>query len=221
MNPIVPILPIAVAAALSSVPIMASIFILLSPNRSRAALPFLVGWVVGIFVVLFLFTLLAQGVPTSRSPRRPDTVIAALQILFGVAIIGVAAWTWVRSRRQTRSTGASWLKRVTTLGPWSSLGLGFILNLRPKGLLLAGAAGLSIRADTDSVSAALIPIAIYTLIAASTVAAPVIAMLVAPARMEPRLVKVKAWMSRNGEALTSVILAVIGAVIVVMGMARW
>ncbi|WP_166877717.1 GAP family protein [Salinibacterium sp. ZJ450] len=221
MEAIVPILPIALAAALSSVPIMASIFILLSPNRGRAALPFLVGWVVGIFVVLFLFTLLAQGVPTSRSPRRPDTVIAALQIFFGVAIIGVAAWSWVRSRHQTRSTGAKWLKKVDRFGPWPALGLGFVLNLRPKGLLLAGAAGLSIRADTEAASSALLAITIYTLIAASTVAAPVIATLAAPARMEPRLVRVQSWMSRNGEALTSVILALIGVVIVVMGIARW
>jgi uncharacterized membrane protein YidH (DUF202 family) len=218
---IVPILPIALAAALSSVPLMASIFILLSPNRSRAALPFLVGWVVGIFVVLVVFTLLAQAVPTSRSPRRPDTVVAFLEILLGVAIIGVAAWSWVRSRNRTRETGTNWLEKVDTFGPWSSLGLGFILNLRPKGLLLAGAAGLSIRTDAEAAPIALLAITIYTLIAASTVAAPVLATLVAPARMEPRLVRVQEWMRRNGETVTSVILALIGAVIVVMGIARW
>ncbi|WP_157157005.1 GAP family protein [Diaminobutyricimonas sp. LJ205] len=221
MQAIVPILPIALADALSSVPIMASIFILLAPNRSRAALPFLVGWVVGIFVVVLLCTLLAQVVPTTRSPRRPDTVVAALEILLGVAIIGVAAWSWLRSRHQSRPTGANWLKKVDMLGPWSSLGLGLLLNLRPKGLLLAGAAGLSIRADAESTTSALLAVTIYTLIAASTVAAPVIATLAAPARMTPRLVRIKEWMSRHGEAVTSVILALIGAVIVVMGIARW
>ena len=41
------LLPIAVAVAFSSVPITVTILILLSPNRNRAALPFLVGWVIG------------------------------------------------------------------------------------------------------------------------------------------------------------------------------
>ena len=61
------ILPFAVAVALSSVPIMATIFILLSPNRSRSSLPFLIGWVLGIAVVVTLCTLGAQAIP---SPRR-------------------------------------------------------------------------------------------------------------------------------------------------------
>ena len=61
---------------------------------------------------------------------------------------------------------------------------------------------------------------IYTLIAASTVAVPIIATLAAPARMEPRLVRCAAWLIRNGEALASVIGIVIGVVIVGMGLGR-
>jgi threonine/homoserine/homoserine lactone efflux protein len=214
------ILPFAVAVALSSVPIMATIFILLSPNRSRSALPFLIGWVIGIFVVVALSSLLAQAVPTARLPRRPDTVIGAIEIVVGVLLAGLALLTLWHARRQTTHEVPKWLRTSGELGPWQSLGLAFILNLRPKALLLAIAAGLTIRADATSLTDAFIAIGIYTVIAASTVAVPIIATLAAPARMEPRLVSMREWLINNGEALGAIIGIVIGVVIVGMGLGR-
>ena len=41
------LLPIALAVAVSSVPITLTILILLSPKRNQVAIPFLIGWVVG------------------------------------------------------------------------------------------------------------------------------------------------------------------------------
>jgi hypothetical protein len=215
------ILPFAVAVALSSVPIMATIFILLSPNRRRSALPFLIGWVLGLFVVVVLCTLLAQAVPTARLPRQPDTVVGAIEILVGAALVGLAVFTLRRARHRTTEVALpKWLKSSGSLGPWSSFGLAFILNVRPKALLLAVAAGLTVRADAESLSDALVAVVVYTLIACSTVAVPIVATLVAPARWEPRLVSARGWLIHNGEALGSVIGIVIGVVIIGMGIAR-
>ncbi len=41
------LIPVALAAAMSTVPIMATLFILLSDRRRVTALPFLSGWVLG------------------------------------------------------------------------------------------------------------------------------------------------------------------------------
>ena len=164
------LLPFAVALALSAVPILATLFILLSPNRSRSALPFLIGWVVGIFVVAALCTLVAQAVPAARSPRRPDTVIGALEIIIGAALIVLAIFSFRRARKRAATPIPNWLKSSGSLGPWSSLGLALVLNIRPKALLIAVAAGLTVRADADTLTDAVIALAIYTVIAASTVA---------------------------------------------------
>ena len=172
-------------------PIMATIFILLSPNRSRSALPFLIGWLIGLFVVVCACALLAQVVPTARLPRQPDTVVGSIEIVVGLALIVLALLTLRHARRQTAHKVPKWLRPRGDLGPWESFGLAFILNLRPKALLLAIAAGLTIRADADSLTDALMAIVIYTVIAASTVAVPIIATLAAPARMEPRLVSMR------------------------------
>jgi len=215
------ILPFAVALALSSVPIMATIFILLSPNRKRSALPFMIGWVVGLFVVVAGAALLAQAVPTSRSPRQPDTVVGWIEIVLGLALIALTLFTLRRSRRRsTEISMPKWLRSAGEMGPWSALGLALVLNIRPKALLLAIAAGLTVRADADEPSEALVAVVVYTIVACSTVAVPIIGTLLAPAKMEPRLVSARSWLGRNGEALGSIIGIVIGVVIVGMGIAR-
>src|SRR5215217_632572 len=80
------LLPIAVAVAFSSVPLTVTILILLSPNRNRAALPFLVGWVIGVAAVIVCSTLFASILPAP--PRRgPDPTIAVLWMVIGAALI--------------------------------------------------------------------------------------------------------------------------------------
>lgn len=214
------ILPFAVAVALSSVPIMATIFILLSPNRSRSALPFLIGWVIGLVLVVGLAALLAQVVPTARLPRQPDTAVGSIEIVVGLALVVLALLTLRHARHQSEHNVPKWLKSAGNLGPWEAFGLAFILNVRPKALLLAIAAGLTIRADADSLTDAAVAIGIYTVIAASTVAVPIIGTMAAPARMEPRLVSMRGWLINNGEALGAIIGLAIGVVIVGMGIAR-
>ena len=75
------LLPIAVAVAVSSVPITVTILLLLSPNRSKTALPFLIGWVIGVVAVMGVSAVSAQALPSGpppssgrsdRSPGAPD-----------------------------------------------------------------------------------------------------------------------------------------------------
>jgi hypothetical protein len=214
------VLPIGIAVAFSLIPIMITMLILLSPNRSRSAVPFLAGWVAGIVIVVSLCALLARAVPASHSTRHPDTVLGVIEIIVGAAVVLVAllSWRWLQ-RRPTRSS-PKWLDSARSMGPWSALGMGFVLNVRPKGILLAIAAGLTVRADSGSVPEAVVAIAVYTVIAASTVAVPVIVALAAPGRMEPKLVAFQEWLRRNGRTLTSVVVIVIGVVIVGMGIER-
>jgi hypothetical protein len=214
------VIPIAIAVAISSVPIMTTIFILLSPNRARSGVPFLIGWVAGIVLVVSACVLLAQAVPTPRSSRAPNTVVGILEIIVGVGLVALAVLAWLRARRSTTSSTPGWLSSSGKLGPWSSLGVGLILNVRPKGLLLAIAGGLTVRADAGSLPVAVVAVVIYTLIASSTVALPIVGTLAAPKRMEPRLIATNEWMLRNGASVTSLIVVVIGLVIVGMGIAR-
>ena len=93
------LLPIAVAVAVSSVPITMTILILLSPNRNRAAIPFLVGWVIGVAAVIVLSTLFASTLPPQ--PRRgPDPMIVVLWMGIGAALIVLGV---INLRRRSQS----------------------------------------------------------------------------------------------------------------------
>ena len=214
------ILPIALAMAISSVPIMATILILLSPKRTTSAVPFLIGWVLGIAVVVTICSLFAQLIPTARSSRRPETAIGIGEIIVGGALVVIAIIAWYRARRNPSTAMPKWLNSVGSLGAWPAFGVAFALNIRPKGLLLAIAAGLAIRGDGLSLGQSAIAILVYTVISASTVAVPIIVTLAEPKRMEPRLVSARDWIARNNGAITALILVVIGVVIIGSGLGR-
>ncbi|GAA4378666.1 GAP family protein [Agromyces bauzanensis] len=214
------LLPLAVALAVSSVPIMATLLILLSPGRTRSALPFLTGWVIGMALVVSICAVAAQAVPTSRSSHRPDPAIGIAEILVGVALAVVAVVTLRGRRRQAATALPKWLRSVGTIGPWSAFGLALILNVRPKGLLLAIAAGLALRAEGLSLGESVVAVTFYTIVGASTVAAPIIATVAAPDRTAVPLRDAQDWLLRNGPVATSIIVIVIAAAVIGTGIAR-
>lgn len=212
--------PLAIAAALSTVPITATILILVSPQRSRSALPFLIGWVSGMALVV-LGSVLGAGALPQPDFRPSPTVIGAAEVIVGLALLLyglVAAWRAVRKR--PLSSTNRWLGTVSSFGPLSSFGLALALNLRPKGLLIGMAAGLAITGASVIWADSLILIGSYLVLAVSTVAVPIVVTLVAPGRMEPRLLRIRDWLERNGAMVTAFVMSLIGIVIALAGLIR-
>lgn len=210
------ILPIAVAVALSSIPIMAAILILLSPNKRRSSLMFLIGFVLGLAVTVVAFTVLAQLTP----PRRSQQTIGISLIIIGSALVVFAIIVWRRGAGRPSTGIPKWLSAAESMGPWSAFGLAFILNLRPKAILLSAATGLSIRGDDLSVTEAAIVIGVYTIVSASTVAALIVASLVRPEKTDTQLVRMRTWITENNRIVTILILIMIGVVIIGNGLTR-
>ena len=213
------LLPIAVAVAVSSVPIMATILILLSPKRNQSAIPFLIGWVVGMAAVVVVAAVGANALPI-RPLRAQQKAIGIGQIIVGTALLVVAVMAWRRAARAPADKGSRWLDRVDRMGPVPALGFALALNLRPKGLLLGAAAGLSIAGASLRATDAAIVVAIYVGLASSTVIVPIVVTLVAPARMQPRLVLARDWLSHNSAHITVVVLVMVGFVILGAGLSR-
>ena len=136
------LIPLAVAAAVSTVPITATIFILLSERRKVIALPFLFGWVISTAAGLTLGTLAAHALPAR--PRHLSSVIGTLEVLVGLALIVLGLITLVRHQRVEPSQRPSWIEGIGSFGSLPALGIGLALNLRPKALLLFTAASLAI-----------------------------------------------------------------------------
>jgi Sap, sulfolipid-1-addressing protein len=213
------LLPIALAVAVSSVPITLTILILLSPKRNRVAIPFLIGWVVGMAVVVVISALGANALPI-RSIRTSQKAIGIAEIIVGIGALVIAVLSWRRAARGSAARRSRWLDSVDRLGPATALGLAAVLNIRPKGLLLGAAAGLAIAGERLTGTDAVIVIVIYLALASSTVTVPIIATLVSPARMQPRLVVARDWLDRNGGHITVVVLLMVGVVILGDGLTR-
>lgn len=209
------LVPAAAAAALSAVPITATIFVLLSHRRKTTALPFLAGWVLGTAAGLTLATLATQALPSR--PRREASLIATLEVLIGIVLIVAGLFTLVGHQRARPRQRPSWIEGIGSFGPLPAFGIGLALNVRPKSLLLFAAGSLAIAgADVDGRDT-LVAIAVYTAIATSTVVVPTVATVLFPDRMEPRLVAARDWIAAQGAALTGVAMVGVGVVVLVAG----
>lgn len=213
------LIPIAVAAALSTVPITVMVLILLSPERKRSAIPFLIGWVLGMLALLVIGAFGASFLPLS-SRRTPQVAFGVAEIVVGSAILLVAILAWRRARRSPSGGSHRWLQTASSLGPRAAFGTAFALNLRPKGLLLSAAAGLAVVGNTLPVGQTVSLVVIYLGLGTSTVVAPIITTLANPTRMQPRLEAAQAWLLANASAVASVVMILIGVVIVGSGLSR-
>jgi len=231
------LVPLGLALAFSTVPILAAFVIVLSPARSRSAVPYLIGLICGIFVLAGLAALAAQFVPRSPRTVHQNGVVGIVEIVLGVLLLAVGAFSFLRGRKKAASAitapaaseapadpavhaGPAWLRSVEKLGPRSSFGVALLLNIRPKALLLAIAAGLALHADAGSPANAVFALAVYTVIGASTVAIPIVAAVAAPNRVERPLSATREWLVSHGNLITSVILVLVGIVVIVLGAQR-
>jgi hypothetical protein len=212
------LIPVALAAALSTVPIMATLFILLSERRKVTALPFLSGWVIGTAAGLTIATAAAQSLP--GRPRQFSSLVNNLEIAVGAAFVLFGLVTLFRHSRGSTSQRPSRIEGIGALGPLPAFGIGLALNLRPKALLLVAAAGLAISGAPPLVNDTLFLIVVYTAIATSTVVAPTLATVFFPDRMEPRLVVARDWFSAHGTTVTGAVMILVGVVVLVAGITR-
>lgn len=205
------ILPLALGVAISPIPIIAAILMLLSPKARVTSVGFLLGWVVGIVVAVTVFTLLASVLP-DEDPDASKPIQGVIQLLLGAGLLVLALGQWRKRPRPGQEPELpKWMHAIDRITFFGALGLGFLLSaLNPKNLIMAAGAGTQIGAaglDTDEVVGV---IAVYVLVAACTVAIPVVAYLVAADRLRGPLDALRTWLAHENAVIMAVLLLVIG-----------
>jgi threonine/homoserine/homoserine lactone efflux protein len=113
------------------------------------------------------------------------------------------------------------MKAIDTMTAVKGVGLGFVLSaVNPKNLIMAAGAGVVIGgtgAGLDT-SAQVVSIAVFTVIAAASVAVPVIAYLLASDRMAEPLEQMRHWLVRENAVVMAVLLLVIGVAMIGKGL---
>ena len=97
------ILPLALGIAISPIPIIAIILMLITPKARSNGLAFLVGWMTGLAVVGGIALALANAVGLSASSEASQAE-SVIKLVLGVLLLLVALRQW-RARPQPGETG--------------------------------------------------------------------------------------------------------------------
>src|SRR4029079_19069994 len=200
--------------------VIAVILMLFSPQAGSASVAFLVGWVVGLTLVVFVGARVAAPVDASTA-SEPSTFASVLKIVLGAAavLLGVSQWRH-RPRGGEPAEVPVWMSAVDKIGAGKALGIGVLLSaVNPKNLTLCLSAGVVIGAGGVSTGQTVVAIAVFVVLGSVTVAGPVVAYLVAPARMRGPLEELRVWLTAHNAAVMTVLLVVIGVTILGKGVA--
>ncbi|ATA27469.1 hypothetical protein MLM_0531 [Mycobacterium lepraemurium] len=203
---------LAAVIALSPITVIPAVMVLHAPRPRPASLAFLGGWVLGLVGLTAAFV--GGSELLSGLHATPPKWASWVRLVFGVALLALAAYHWfTRQRSMPR-----WMRSFATLSPVRAGVVGAVLvPLRPEVLILCAAAGLAVGNSSLSAGAQLVAAAIFVVLAASTVAVPILAYAGAGDRFDDAMERLKAWMEANHDAMLAVILLLIGLIVLYNG----
>lgn len=209
------LLPQAVGIAVSPVPVIAVVLMLMSPRATTAGPAFLLGWVVGVGGATALAAALFAG--AAGEDEGLSSWQAVLRLVLGAGLVVLA----VRKYREPggKDDLPAWMTAVDTMPLLRTALLAAALAaLNPKNLamvLAAADASAGTGASTAQVVGAL---TVFVLLASASVGLPVLARLLAPARTAPGLQSLKDWLVVHNASVMATLLLVLGTVLVGQGL---
>jgi len=214
------VLPEAIGIALSPIPIIGLILMLLSKNARRNSLMFMFGWLGGLVVVAVIVLALVNAGKIAASEGTAQTGVLWGQLLLGIALLFLALRQW-RSRPQPgqEATMPKWMATIDSVQPGRALLLGALLSgANPKNLLLNVAAAGIIAVDTTTTLETAIVTMVFILIASITIVGPVLYVQIAGERAQSGLNELKTWLTLHNAAIMAVLLLIIGAKLIGSGL---
>jgi threonine/homoserine/homoserine lactone efflux protein len=209
---LVELIPLALIVALSPLSIIPAVLVLHSPRPRPTGLAFLAGWIIGLFALAAIFLEVSSLI---GGLGKPPSWASWLRIVIGAALIVFGIFRWfTRDRAHT----PGWMRTLTTISPTRAVGTAAALVvINPKVLFVCAAAGLAIGTAGLGAAGAWTAVVSYTLIAASSVAIPVLAYAFSGDRLDGALARLKDWMERHNATLVAAILVVIGLLVLYKG----
>ncbi|MEV0355694.1 GAP family protein [Nocardia sp. NPDC050697] len=215
LNAVGQLLPLAVGVAISPIPIVAVVLLLMSRNAAATSTGFAVGWVAGIAAVLAVVALAAGAIHTGGD-SAPSPGVAWAKIGLGVLLVALAVRQFqVRGDHAT----PAWMTAIDRFTLARAAGLGVLLAaVNPKNLLLCVSAGLLLGTAELAVGPAIGAGAIFVLLAATTVVIPVIGYRLAADRLRAPLESMQRWLSANNHLVMAIVLALMAASLIGKGL---
>jgi threonine/homoserine/homoserine lactone efflux protein len=187
--------------------------VLHTPRPRPTSIAFLVGWAIGIGGLTAGFVAISNAL---GGLNKQPTWAPYVRIVIGAALILFGLYRWFTRNRSAHTPG--WLTSMTSIGPGRALVTALVLAvINPKVLFMCAAAGLAIGSAGLGATGAWTADIVFTAVAASSVALPVLAYLVAGQKLDGPLTKLKTWMEEQHAALVGGILVILGLIVLYKG----
>ena len=206
-------LPFAVGVAISPMPIVAVVLMLVSARAKANGLAFILGWVVAIAVLGGIVLAVAGPAAMTDDDGSASSGSSTLKLVLGLLLVMVALRQW-RSRPHGDEEPAvpKWMGAIDGFTPVKAAGAGVVLAaVNPKNLLLIVGGAAAIAQTEVSGAEQVLALVLFVLIATIGVATPVVIYFVMGARADEILQRLKSWMSSHNAAIMAVLCLVIGA----------
>ena len=206
------ILPLALAVAISPIPIIAIVLTLGTPRARPNSIAFTVGWLAGLTIVGALMLAASSGNAT-QSSGAPATWTSVLKLVFGLLFLALAVHSWRgRPKHGEEAEMPKWMQALDTFSAGKMLGVGALLSgLNPKNLALTVAAATTIAQAGISSGQEAVALAVFIVIGSLTILTPVAIYFLMGAKAKEILDELKGFMAAHNGAIMTVLFLVLGA----------
>ena len=205
-------LPTAVGVAISPLPIVAVVLMLVTPRGKGNGIAFVLGWIVGLAIVGAIVLAAASGASASDD-GEPATWASILKLVLGLLALALGVKQYRgRPRGDEVPPPPKWMQALDEFTPVKAAGAGVLLSgVNPKNLLLSVAGALAIAQTGIDAGEQAVAYAVFVLVASIGVALPVVVAVALGDRSRHLLDELKDWLAKNNGVIMSVLLVVIGS----------
>jgi hypothetical protein len=208
----------AIGVAISPIPIIAIILMVLSKKAGANSLAFAVGWVVGVAGATAI-VIAASGAIGTDSGGGPSHGVSTVKLVLGVLLL----FTGLRHWRERPAPGEQaslpkWLQAIEGITPVKSGALGVGLSaINPKNLIMIVGGGLAIAGAPASSGGKVVAAVVFVVLAISTIVLPVVLYRILGNRAQRPLESLNVWLQANNATVMAVLILVIAVVLIGKG----
>ncbi len=200
-------------ALCSPVSVVTVIVLLTMPSGLRRAVAFVVGWLLAIVAIFAVTVLVLHGQDFRSHETTPARAASAVEIAAGCIILLGSARAFHRRRRSAGAETPKWIARLDRTN-WLLALLAGAIMLTYSLTLAAGAEILKAHVSTAD---AVIASVVFALASITSIAAPIVLVVVAPDSATRRLAESRRWLLGHSRTIGLIALMVIGAALIARG----